>query len=89
MAKALPSYPMSGTCLGFGVIIINSFDEFPENKRTNTDVERESFHKLFTAIGLQTILLDNLKKNVLLAELRKISKDDKLKEHSMFALAIR
>ena len=85
----LPSYQIEGTSVGYGVIIINSFDEIPEMKREGVDLERESFENLFTSIGLKPILFNNLKKNDILTELKMISKDDDLENHSMIAIAIR
>ena len=85
----LPSYPMEGTSLGYGVIIINSFDEFPDIKRNGVDVELESFKKLFISIGLELKVYCNLTKKEISSALRKIARDEKLEKHSMFAIAIR
>ena len=92
MAKespSLPSYPMNGELFGYGIIIINTFNHIPHQTRQGTDRELESFKQLFLSIGLEVFIFEDLSKNEILTELQMISKDDKLKEHSLIAIAIR
>ena len=89
MAIALPSYPMEGTPRGYGVIIINNFNDIPTLVRKGADKERENFQKLFELIGLECRIFENLKKEEIIFQLKMISKEDDLEKHSMIAIAIR
>ena len=85
----LPTYLMEGEPRGYGVIIINAFRNIPSHIRQGTIEERENFKKLFLSIGLRLRIFEELTKREILRELRMISRDDKLEDHSMIAIAIR
>ena len=85
----IPSYPMNGESNGYGVIIINTFNHISSHRRQGTDNEKQSFQKLFLSIGLEPLIFEDLKKNEILSKLQEISQNDKLKEHTMIAIAIR
>ena len=86
---ALSSYPMEGEPRGYGVIIINVFRNIPSHILQGTNEERENFEKLFLSIGLIPRIFEELTKGEILDQLQMISRDDKLQDHSMIAIAIR
>ena len=74
---------------GYGVIIINTFYGIYGQQREGTENELKMFKQLFESVGLETIIFQELEKHQIMTELETITGDEKLKQHSMIALAIR
>ena len=88
MAEKRRSYEIKNPC-GYGIIIVNSFNGIEIQKRDGTDNEKEKFKQLFELIGLDIIPFEELTKHEILSKLGEIAGDDKLRDHSMIAVAIR
>ena len=85
----LPTYPLTGSPLGLGIIIVNKFQNVPSHYRRGADKELENLSSLFTSLGLETRIYQELTSHEILEVLFKTTRDPELKSHSTIAIAIR
>lgn len=86
MAEPLPTYPMKEP-LGYGIIIVNTFAN-TKLCRKGSDQETNALLDLFTKLGLQIKLYQDMTSFDMLELLLNISRDPELFNHSIIMLAI-
>ena len=84
----LPSYPVTQP-IGFGIIIVNKFQNIPSHKRRGAEREVENLSVLFSLLGLQTKVYEDLTSHQIVEQLVNVSRDTALSSHSLMAVAIR
>ena len=85
----IPSYDISVVPRGFGVIIVNKFENCVTWKREGAEKEIDNLTHLFNSLGLTPIVHTELRKQDILNTLEEVSKRPELGEQSMIAIAIR
>ena len=84
----LPSYPLTEPT-GFGVIIVNKFQNVPSHTRRGAEREVENLSRLFSMLGLHARVYEDLTSHQIVEQLVSISRDPALSSHSLLALAVR
>ncbi|KAI6650711.1 hypothetical protein LOD99_7762 [Oopsacas minuta] len=83
----LPSYPINSNP-GLGIIIVNKFENIPSYTRRGAEKEVENLTRIFSMLGLETRLFEDLTSHQIIEVLYKTSKDPELSSQSMLVLAI-
>ena len=88
MAYKLPTYDTSSKPRGYGIIIVNKFENYGFLRRESADKELTDLTNLVTSLGLILDPHQDLTKDQILSLLQTISERQELEEHSMFFIAI-
>ena len=83
-----PTYEISQP-RGYGLIIVNLFEQFKVAKREGAQQEIDNLKNLFESLGLKPVVYTELTKQKIQELLQLTSQSPELKEHSMIAVAIR
>ena len=84
----LPSYPVTQP-IGFGIIIVNKFQNIPSYTRRGAEREVDNLSNLFSLLGLHTKVYEDLTSHQIVQQLVSVSREPALSSHSLLAVAIR
>ena len=84
----LPSYPVTQP-IGFGIIIVNKFQNIPSHTRRGAEKEIENLSRLFSLLALHTKVYEDLTSQQIVKQLLSVSRDPTLSSHSLIVVAIR
>ena len=81
-SSSLPSYDVTKIPRGYGLIIVNLFEQFKDAKREGAQQEIDNLKNLFESLGLKTFVYTELTKQNIEDLLQLTSQVAELKEHS-------